>query len=288
MHHPRPQPNPYLPGYPLYSSPTTLAPVLLHPNPRAKTGRPHRARNYASTAKPHRPTTAKPKQQQHPRGGDHPYGPTPKPKSLPRLAPTHGLLEYGPSPSPPPYHGGPTTPTPFPHHHLESVTAAGVAVFPSLPPEFAAIEGVAASVAFHPVAAEAEAATAEAAHFEQLRIRDEQQQQGTRRVVLPTILRSGDLFEGGEGGLIRPTIGPDDLELNASTAGFISPQFLPRANRFDDGSDDSDELSTREKKDVSDLSSSSSEEVREVINLESRRKKKPVHKVEITKIRYKS
>ncbi len=281
VHHPRPPPNPYLPGFPLYSSPTTVAPILLHPNPQAKTGRPKKARNY-STLRPHRPTTAKPKRrrEREKAKGDHPYGPTPRPKSLPRLAPTHGI-EYGPSPSPPPYHAH-TTPFPV---HLEAVTAAGLAFFPSLPPpEF--VEGLAH---FHAdPEAEAVAAVAEAAQFEsqQLRVAGQQQSDpGTRRVVLPTILRSGDLFEGGEGGVIRPTIGPHgDSDAPPVSAGFISPEFLPRANRFDDGEDSSNE---REKKDAEDSSPSSGST--EKIKLESRRKKKKAkHKIEITKIRFKS
>ncbi len=51
---------------------------------------------------------------------------------------------------------------------------------------------------------------------------------GPRRVVLPTILRGGDLFEGGAGGLIHPTIGPGGEQRGTPDAGFISPEFLPR------------------------------------------------------------
>ncbi len=261
VHHPTQRPHHHQPGFPLYGSPTTLAPVLLHPDPRTKTGRPKQAKTYPkhnfSTLKPHRPTTVQPK---HLVKSQHPYGPSPKPKSLPRLAPTH-------SPHYDPYVQHHPSPTPFPYH-IESATAAGFAVFPSAAPQ-----------------PHREVHLAEDSAAFQL---DPQQpaefvDDGPRRIVLPTILRSGDLFEGGEGGLIQPTIGPFDDEIGPPppnvASGFIAPEFLPTTNRFDDGNNNN---SSREKKEAN-ISKRSSEEEEE-----DGKDKKKVHKIEITKIRFKS
>ncbi len=61
--------------------------------------------------------------------GDHPYGPTPQPKSLPRLSPTLGYPDYDYVGE---YH---PTPTPYPSYQPHPVTAAGFAVFPSVGPD---------------------------------------------------------------------------------------------------------------------------------------------------------